>query len=235
MAEVDVIIPVYQPRNDWASHLAGALNRELDDAHLYTLVIVNDGGQALNSEDKKTLQQISGSSHFKEVRIIEYEDNQGKGYAIRKGILASSGPYILYTDDDLPYGVHAINEMVDRLSDNGQVALPDRGSDYFRSLPLKRRIISRGLIMMNIVLMRMKHADTQAGLKGFHRAVSGMILEGKEHGFLFEVEWILRAEKAGVSIATIPVKINEKTIPSGVPGGDVWKLLRTYFRLFRSR
>lgn len=235
MAEVDLIIPVYRPGNNWAINLTQALSNGLDTTHIYNLIIVNDGGKGLHKDEKILLERVSDLGHINEVKIIEYKDNQGKGYAIRKGIEVSSGELIVYTDDDLPYGVDAINDMIKRLSDNAEVVLPDRGADYFRSLPLKRRIISKGLIWMNRLLMGMKHPDTQAGLKGFNRQVANLIQEGKENGFLFEVEWIQKVEKAGIAITSIPVKINVDALPSGVPGGDIWKLLNAYLRLFRSR
>ncbi len=235
MARVDIIIPVYQPGKDWAFHLNHELSNGLNTSHFYSLIIVNDGGQGMSMHDMNIIQMLEDFSHIKEVKILEYENNKGKGYAIRTGIHSSSNSLIIYTDDDIPYGVDSINAMVERLADDVEVILPDRGRDYFRSLPFKRMIISKGLIWMNRIFMGLKHPDTQAGLKGFNRKVAKLILEGQENGFLFEVEWIQKSVKAGISIVTTPVKIKDEIIPSGIPGGDIWKLLKAYFRLFRSR
>ena len=235
MAKVDIIIPVYHPGHGWIQHLMDQFTEGLNKIHQYTLIIVNDGGPSLPPEEQQDLKQLQSLSYFDEVIVYEYPQNLGKGHAVRMGIAQGKCEIVIYTDDDLPYGIDVINLMVKELLNDSEIVLPRRGADYFRSLSIKRRIISKGLIIMNRLLMKMKYADTQAGLKGLQRGVSDLIQEGRENGFLFEVEWISKAEKKGSSIVTIPVTIKDKVVPSGVPGGDIRKLFGAYLRLFRSR
>ena len=86
---------------------------------------------------------------------------------------------------------------------------------------------------MNKYIMRLKFPDTQAGIKGLKRDVSDVILSGSEDGFLFEIEWIHKAERLNVNIETIPVTLVGKNIPSGIPGGSLIALFKNYLTLLR--
>jgi glycosyltransferase involved in cell wall biosynthesis len=235
MAEVDIIIPVYHPGQGWVQHLVDHFTLGLDTHNTYTLIVVNDGGPALSTEEKEHLLTLKTLNHFNKVIIDEYPQNKGKGHAVRKGIAQGKSEIVTYTDDDLPYGVEAINRAVQLISECRGVVIPYRESDYFHSLPWKRKWISKCLIWMNRYLMGLKHADTQAGFKALHREYAEVILNGRQLGFLFEVEWINNLEKMDVPILSIPIVLKRENAPSGVPGGDVVSLLKNYLKLLHSR
>ena len=45
------------------------------------------------------------------VRVITSPENEGKGGAVRRGMLAAEGDYIMFTDCDLAYGTEIIPQM----------------------------------------------------------------------------------------------------------------------------
>ncbi|MDE2026528.1 MAG: glycosyltransferase, partial [Patescibacteria group bacterium] len=59
------------------------------------LIVVDDGS---TEKTKDVLQQLKRKYKFV---LISYPDNKGKGYAIKKGMLAAAGQYRLFTDLDL--------------------------------------------------------------------------------------------------------------------------------------
>ena len=231
MAEVDIIIPVFRPKSGWTKFLVENLRSGLSKEHQFHLYIINDGGQNFSEIERKLLLESTVNSPIRTCHIHEYAKNEGKGHAIRCGLNLSISPVIIYTDDDLPYGVKAINQMADILNQKGGAVIPSRSKDYFDSLPIKRKYISKGLIWMNKYLLRMKHPDTQAGLKGLDDSMKNLVLASTMNGFLFEIEWIKNAEKRSINIQAMEVQLITESIPSGVSTGNLIKLISDYIRL----
>lgn len=225
---VDIIIPIYQPQKGWEVPIREAiahLHNHMSDLFLFHLILVNDGKDKLSFSWNKMPE---GVTYY----MVDYEGNKGKGYAVRKGIESATGKYLIFTDHDIPYGWKAIRDVILALENGIAVVIPKRTSHYYSSLSLKRRYISRLLIMTNSILFRLNHPDTQAGLKGINSRHKEIILSGKEDGFLFEVEWIRKAEKEKLSIGAIPISLVEGKQLSSVGNTTIFQLGIAYLRLF---
>jgi hypothetical protein len=87
-----------------------------------------------------------------------------------------------------------------------------RKGNYFSSLPFKRRMVSKGLIIFNRQFLRLPVYDTQAGIKGFNKYGRAMFLKTTINRFLFDMEFILLASKVkGMVIQSLPVNITHET------------------------
>ncbi len=94
MMELSIIIPAYNEENRIKPFLARLLefSKKLKS---YELIFVNDGSR------DNTLKIINDiSKRYKRLKIISYGTNRGKGYAVRKGILAAGGKKIIFIDAD---------------------------------------------------------------------------------------------------------------------------------------
>ena len=89
---LSVIIPVYNE-----SSRINRLKKVIDycEKHIsdFEIIIVDDG-----STDN-TLEQINKMSE--KIKIVHYDKNKGKGYAVRTGIKKSSRDNVLFMDIDL--------------------------------------------------------------------------------------------------------------------------------------
>ena len=131
------------------------------------VIVVSDGSI---DETAAELAKARGDLGF---RLIHYDRNLGKGYAVKAGALASHGEWIALIDADLdldPASVPAYLEVARR--DNLDFAIGSkRHPDSVVHYPLSRRIASWCYQQLNRLLFRLDVRDTQVGLKVFHRRV----------------------------------------------------------------
>ncbi len=224
---VDIIIPIYQPHKGWEASIQETmkcLHDTMSSQYCFHLTLVNDGVEELTFNRKDIPLAIT-------YNLVNYEGNKGKGHAIRRGMENAKGKYIIFTDHDIPYGWKAMLDIINELEHDKEVVIPNRTSNYYQSLSRKRRWISRLLIKTNQLFFRLKHPDTQAGLKGIQSNIKDLILSGKEDGFLFEIEWIKKAEKRNLIIGSIPIELVEGKQLSSVGSTTLLQLAIAYFRL----
>jgi dolichol-phosphate mannosyltransferase len=152
------------------------------------------------------------SLKYKNLKVISYEKNQGKGYAVRKGWQASSGKFIGYIDCDLDIHPGALNYAIGILSGNQEIS-GVIGSKWIswdnNTYPLMRRaaslfyrFISRNLLSLNV-------SDTQTGLKLFRGEVAQYLLnESSMNGFAWDLEICAIAAKKGLALEEIPINLS---------------------------
>ena len=200
---VSIVLPCYNPSDGWCPTLVECI-RELDDKlpdHRIQYIVSNDGSTRLGKI------WVSMLSDIPNVLFLDNPVNEGKGSAIRKGTLRAEGEIIIYTDIDFPFGIDPIVEMVGKFEEDPLCwfVYGNRSSEYFRKLPLKRRVFSKGLQLMNRILLSRHITDTQAGIKGLRREILPEVLQTRTNTFVFEVELIRKLLKKGVGIDKVEV------------------------------
>ncbi|MCL0039729.1 glycosyltransferase family 2 protein [Nitrospinaceae bacterium] len=151
--------------------------------------------------------------------ILHYQNNQGRGYALRTGISASKGKYVITTESDLSWGSTIIQNLYEHLvlskSDIVVASVFHKGG-RFVNVPIFRRLLSRG---GNWLMQRcFESCLTQfSGMtRGYRREViQSMHLEEKDKEIHLEI--ISKAEALGFLISEIPATIqwNKKRVERG--------------------
>lgn len=211
---LDIVIPFYNPSAGWEKKFAEKYAK-LVDVYLndirdeINLIIVNDGS-ARNFTEKES-QYLQ--THIPHVQIVSYSQNMGKGYALRKGVEQAGTSYCIYTDYDFPFGLQVVRDMFEELKIGTDIVTGcRRKGNYFNSLPFKRKMVSKGLIVFNRQFLRLPVYDTQAGIKGFNKYGRAMFLQTTINRFLFDMEFILLSSKIkGMLIKSLPVNITHET------------------------
>lgn len=230
-ARLCIVVPCYQPSEAWGASFASRFEEvRAKIAPLVAnidLTLVNDGhpdGQA-----PKVLSQLPDL--IPGIRLITYQENRGKGYALRQGVAASSGDIYLVTDADFPYTIDSMEAIVRHLLEQGGIAAGNRDLSYYAHVPFFRKILSKGLRWMLRHLLRLQVTDSQCGLKGFDSAGKAVFLETTIDRFLFDLEFLLLA-KNRVPVAPVPVELRAGVVFSKVG----WKILsaegRNFLQLF---
>jgi dolichyl-phosphate beta-glucosyltransferase len=137
------------------------------------------------------------------LRVLRAPANGGKGSAVRRGMLAARGQYILFDDADNSTPIEELGKLLHMLTDDGyDVAVGSRaaeGADEAHRSPL-RRLMSGGLRWMVGHVFRIGVRDTQCGFKLFTRDAAQTI-----NGFSFDLEILYLASKLGYRVAEVPV------------------------------
>ena len=169
-------------------------------------IIFSDDGSTDGSAELVRALGLSG------VKVVGYKNNRGKGAAVRNAVLASSGDIVMFTDADLAYGTDVVKTMTEALEKDREASLAigsrNLTGDGYSGYTFMRKVASKAYIKVLSVVGGFKMTDSQCGCKAYRGDVAREIFaKCKVSGFAFDFETILRAQKAGLKIIEVPVKI----------------------------
>ena len=206
LESISIILPLYNPSRGWEDIVIErfrSLQAKLPGANI-ALIIVNDGSAILDPSSVLALKRS-----LPEANWISYEDNRGKGYALRTGVEQAKGDIILYTDIDWPYEESSVLEVIASCK-TADAIIGIRDAEYYKCLPPTRKRISRLLRKFNSWLLRLKVDDTQAGLKAFRQKVKPEFLKTSIDRYLFDLEFIyLISSDPGIIVRSVPIRLRE--------------------------
>jgi dolichol-phosphate mannosyltransferase len=169
----------------------------------YELIIVNDGS---SDETRAAARELSKCD--KRVKLISYNKNMGKGYAVRQGVIHSQGKYLLFMDGDGNISSDILAQYIQKL-DKVDVAI---GSKYHRdsniSVPMSRKLLSKSFQMLVKIMLGLKISDTQVGLKaGKGESFRKIFQQMHVKRYAFDVEMLAVAASLGLKIEEMPVQL----------------------------
>ena len=224
---VSIIVPAYEEQarlGDSIKQILAYIEREKLAAEL---IVVDDG-----SKDNTTEIAEAAARNYPDLqtKVIRYETNRGKGYAVRTGLLAAQADIAIFSDADLSTPIEELPKLVKPIRDGEyDVTFGSRALD--RSLigthqPWRRE---QGGKVMNLVIKTMsglRFADTQCGFKAFNMKKFRPLLEAMTiDRFGFDVEFLFVAAYHKLRLKEIPVRWNN------VEGSKV-SVLRDTRRMF---
>ncbi len=172
----------------------------------YEIIFSDDG----SLDDSRKIVDEFSKSH-KSIRSVGYEKNRGKGCAVRTGILAAEGDVIISTDCDLAYGLDVIKKTFDIFeSSDAELVIGSRRleKDGYEGYTFIRKLASKTYLKCLSIAAGFKLSDSQCGFKCYRNASAKKIFECCEvDGFAFDFEVLIRAQKFGMKITEMPVKI----------------------------
>jgi len=227
---VSIVLPCYNPPPQWQERILEFLEAFKGHAKAIELIVVNDGCTSDTAKDTSLLTERVPFFH-----LISYKENRGKGYAIRQGVRAATGDLIIYTDIDFPYTTESFLKIYYALlKDECTIAVGVKDDAYYSKVPFFRKKISQILRRMIRTMIHLQITDTQCGLKGLQREARELLLSGTIDRYLFDLEFIYKAEKKGLRLKAIPVTLREGVQFSKVKWGIISGEFRNFLRILRS-
>lgn len=207
---ISIIVPAYEEQarlGDSVRQILAYIEREKLSAEL---IVVDDG-----SKDNTAEIAESAAGHYSDLptKVIRYETNRGKGYAVKTGLLAARAALAVFSDADLSTPIEELPKLVE----------PIQAGEYdvtFGSRALDRRLIGehqpwrreQGGKVMNLIIKTMSglpFADTQCGFKAFNMKKFRPLLEKMTiDRFGFDVEFLFVAAYHKLRLKEIPVRWN---------------------------
>ncbi|MBI5173463.1 MAG: glycosyltransferase [Candidatus Obscuribacter sp.] len=198
---ISLIVPAYNEEKR-IGETVRALSAYLESRHPDSeLLIVCDGCKDRTAEVAR--QSFVGQTiGFK---VLEVVPNQGKGNAVREGMLAAGGQYLFFTDADLSFAPEVLEDFLQGLLDGADIVIAQRKKET-QYPSLARRFIATGSrwLIGNLILPGIR--DTQAGFKGFKSACAkDLFAVVKIKRFLFDLEVLLLGRTRGYRIEKVYV------------------------------
>ena len=197
----------------------------------YEIIFSNDGS-------KDGCDKAVEEMNLPCVRVVGYEQNRGKGYAVRTAMLAAKGDIIMFTDADLAYGTDVIKRVYETFLANPDahmvIGSRNLSKDGYEGYTTIRKLASKVYIKVLSIVGGFKLSDSQCGCKAFTGEAAKEIFSRCEvDRFAFDFECILWAVKFGMKIVEMPVKIiNHRESKVNVLR-DSFKMIRDILKMKR--
>ena len=194
-----VLIPAYQP-----DARLPRLILELHRADPSTKIVVVDDGSGQKFSDIFEASATAGA------HVISYENNRGKGYALREGftwirdVAGDLSECVVTADAD---GQHTLNDIfrVGRTcTDTGTSVLGVR--EFVGHVPARSRIGNTATSALFWLATGWKLKDTQTGLRAFPVALLPALLEVQGDRYEYELRVLLHLAKFRHPVTQIPIE-----------------------------
>lgn len=201
---LSVIVPAYRQEKTIYKDIVNIQKTLEQIRYDYEIIVVIDGKVDKTYQNAKKIKSPK-------VKVVGYQENKGKGYAVRYGMARAKGNPIAFIDSGMeidPNGISMILEHMEWYEADiivGSKRHPASQVNY----PLERKIISRLYQLFVKVFTGLNVSDTQAGLKIFRRQVLEKILPRLlVKRYAFDLEMLAVAHHLGFKrIFEAPIKL----------------------------
>lgn len=195
----------------------------------YEIIIVNDG-----SKDK-TLYEANRLIK-RNISVISYEENQGKGYAVKQGMLKAQGKIHLFMDVDLATDLKALAEFYLFMKNNPvDIVIGDRKTDsnsQHIKQPHVRQVLGKGFTWLSQILLNCPFHDFTCGFKMFTSEASWQIFSLQQiKQWSFDSEILFIAQKLNLKVNEMPVIWRHQGNSKVRPFNDVLSSLAGLIRI----
>lgn len=230
--QVDILLPCYAPNERWHLELKEFYEAAREKFNLQ-FIIVNDGSKSTRLVTQIEELKLAGIP----LQFYEYEQNRGKGFALRAGAAKSRSEFIVYTDIDFPFTTDSTLAVLNTLiAGEADIVAGYRNQDYYLSkMSFFRKLLSRSFRFFLKRILRMPVSDTQCGLKGFNQKGKEIFLSTTIDRYLFDFEFIFQcSRKKAILLKTVPVQLKDNVVFSNMKlkilAQESWNLLKVLFK-----
>jgi len=206
--KLSVIVPVFNEENTIKELLKSVSSVKFQIP--FEIIVVDDG-----SRDDTYNRIMSIPDLPKNIRVISYKKNKGKGYAIREGIRNSNGDIIIIQDADLEYNPNQIPSLIEPITQSeSKIIYGSRFLGTRENLSLSHLVGNIFLTKATNILFGSNLTDMETCYKAIHRdALNDIDLESD--GFEIEGEITAKLLKEGYKIKEMPIAYSARKRTAG--------------------
>ena len=142
------------------------------------------------------------------LHVVRAPANEGKGAAVRRGVMAARGQAVLFADADNSTPIEHADDLLAALEAGADVAIGSRAADGASEANKSafRRMASGGIRWLASTTLALDVRDTQCGFKLMPTPIAQELFSSMTiDGFSFDLEVLFLAAKRGYRIAEVPV------------------------------
>ncbi|MFO7559640.1 MAG: glycosyltransferase family 2 protein [Desulfobacterales bacterium] len=206
MQKLSIIIPAYNEEDRIVRTLVKTIFYLNEQDYLSEILVVSDGSR------DNTGTVVNGFDPGKNVtlKFFEYHPNQGKGYAVRYGMLQGAAEIIMFMDADYSVPMEEVEKGLNLIGSGADIAIASRaiqGSIVSHHQNFFREVSAKIYTFIQNFYLGINYQDTQCGFKLFTRnAAQKLFSEQKLNSVIFDPEVLWLAKKAGFTVAEFPVE-----------------------------
>jgi dolichyl-phosphate beta-glucosyltransferase len=225
---ISLVVPAYNEQGRLPATLDKMRTFLTRQSFSYEVLIVDDGsadGTAAIVED--TIPSFPG------LRLLR-EPHRGKGHAVRQGMLAALGSFVMFCDADFSMPVEEVVHFPEAMGNGYQIAIASREVRGAKRIgePPHRHLMGRVFNLIVRILAVPGLQDTQCGFKCFTQEAAQEIF-GRQviDGFGFDVEVLYIARKMHLGITEVPISWYYSPSSRVDPIRDTVRMVRDVFEV----
>ena len=202
--DLSVIVPAYNEAERIGPTLAAIRDYAVSRQLRCELIVVDDGS---GDGTARIVREFQAGPLT--MRLLVNRSNRGKGYSVRRGMLAAGGELLLMCDADQSAPIGEFDKLRPWLEQGYDVAIGSRDlPDAVRDPPQPwlRRLLARAFRALRRRLLVPEVLDTQCGFKCFRREVARAVFGRQSiNGWLFDCEVLALAQQLGYRIREVGI------------------------------
>jgi len=217
-------MPAYNEASHIVSNVIETAKTLAEFGYDFEIIVVDDG-----SPDKTYLHATRLlATHPERVRVVHYDENQGKGNALMCGTSYAGGEYIVFLDADMDLHPAQLPTFFGIMEAGGaDVVIGSKRHPLSKvNYPRIRRLYSWVYYGIVNLLFGLPVKDTQTGLKVFKREVLERVFPRMlVKRFAFDIEVLANAHRLGYKIESAPVSLEFQRASGRINWADVYCVL----------
>ncbi|MFT5197328.1 MAG: dolichyl-phosphate beta-glucosyltransferase [Cellvibrionaceae bacterium] len=194
------------------------------------VIVVNNN----SSDDTRNIAEHFAAD-YDYIKVID-EKRQGKGAAVKTGMMAGLGDYLFIADADLSMPIGEVSHFLPPVSGDYDVAIGSReapGAVRYHE-PEYRHIMGRVFNLIVRLFAVPGFHDTQAGFKCFKREAAHLVIPKQTvDGWAFDVELLYIALHHKCKIIEIPIEWHYQPNSRINPLQDSYEMFLEVFKIRR--
>jgi dolichyl-phosphate beta-glucosyltransferase len=195
---ISVVIPAFNEASIIAQTIEKIKKYFIDHSFVGEIIVVDD---CSTDDTLRVLQEV------KNIKVLRNLKNHGKGYSVRKGVLAATGDWILFMDADNSTDITELDKFETYLV-SFDILIASRALAESKIVVNQNKIkvfFGRlgNLVIRLLIDRRIK--DSQCGFKIFNKKVQTLFSKMTLDGFGFDFELIYLVKKNNLKIKELPV------------------------------
>ena len=182
----------------------------------FEIIVVDDGS---TDETRRVAADVDDNR----VKVVSYENNKGKGYALKEGFNSVTGEFSFLIDSDLEIRARDLSDYVSALEEADIAIGSKRHPLSVVETPVMRKFLSLGFNVLERLLTGVRASDTQAGLKVARSSALYRILPLLSvKKYAFDAELLAVASILNFRLRELPVHIQ---LRAGFSARQVFRML----------